>query len=331
MKAIVYDEYGAPEVLHVTELTKPVPDDHELLIRVHATHVNFGDLLARDFRSVTPRRFNMPALIWVLARLAFGLRKPRRRILGSEFAGEVEAVGAAVTSFRPGDRVFGYRGERMGAYAEYLCMPADGVVALMPANLTFEQAASVPYGAINALNVLRKAKVQPGQRILINGASGAIGSAAVQLAKVHFGAEVTGVCSTAHVELVRSLGADRVIDYTRDDFTRDGETYDAIIDILGKSSFARSKSSLKPHGIHLFVSFKAKQLAQMLWTAIRGGKRVICVLLPEQAADLAVVRDLVEAGRFAAVVDTTFPLEQASSAHRYAEQGPRAGSVAITV
>jgi len=331
MKAIVYDEYGSPEVLHVTELAKPVARADELLIRVHATHVNFGDLLARNFKSITPRQFRMPAAFWLVARLTFGVRRPRKRVLGDEFAGVVEAVGSAVSRFKPGDEVFGSRGEEMGAYAEYLRMPAAGVVAHKPANLTYAQAATIPYGAIHALNALKKAKLRRGQRILINGASGGIGSAAVQLAKAHFGAHVTGVCSTAHMELVTSLGADKVIDYTREDFTRNGETYDVILDILGKSSFKHCKASLNPEGTLVFVSFKTRQLIQMVWTSVRRGKRVLCVLLPAVAKDLEVVKELVEAGKFVAVVDTWFPLERASEAHRYLEQGHEPANVAITV
>jgi NADPH:quinone reductase-like Zn-dependent oxidoreductase len=331
MKAIVYTEYGAPDVLHLAEVAKPAPKDNEVLIRIHATPVNFGDLLGRNFIAVSPRKFNMPMFFWLPARIAFGIRKPKKNILGSEFAGEVEAVGATVTRFKPGDQVFGYRGQSMGAYAEYLCMSEDGVLAIKPANLTYEEAATVPYGAFNALNMLKKANVQPGQKILINGASGGIGSAALQLAKSHFRADVTGVCSTPRVEYVKSLGADKVIDYTREDFTRNGETYDAIFDILGKSSFARSKKSLKPNGIQLFVSFKTKQLLQMLWTSIRGGKQVICALLPEKAEDLRAVKELVEAGKITAVIDKCFSLEQAAQAHRYTESGHKAGSVIITV
>ena len=269
MKAIIYTEYGSPDVLHLAEVAKPAPKDNEVLIRIHATPVNFGDLIARNFKSITPRKFNMPVLLWLPVRLAFGFRKPRKHILGSEFAGEVEAVGAAVTRFKPGDQVFGYRGQSMGAYAEYVCMPENGVLAIKPANLTYEEAATIPYGALTALSLLRKVNVQRGQKVLINGASGGIGSAAVQLAK-YFGAEVTGVCGTPRVEFVKALGADKVIDYTQEDFTRNGETYDLIVDILGKSSLARGKRSLKPNGRYLFASFKMKQLAQMLWTKIRG-------------------------------------------------------------
>jgi NADPH:quinone reductase-like Zn-dependent oxidoreductase len=330
MKAIVYTEYGTPDVLQLKEVVKPAPKDNEVLIRIHATPVNFGDILARDFKSVTPRKFNMPIFFWLPAGLAFGFNKPKKHILGSEFAGEVEAVGTAVTRFKPGDQVFGYRGQNMGAYAEYLCMPEDGVLAIKPANLTFTEAAAIPYGAFYALNMLKKANVQPGQKILINGASGGIGSAAAQLAKSHFGAHVTGVCSTPRVAYVKSLGADKVIDYTREDFTRNGETYDAIFDVLGKSSFARCKNSLKPGGLLLFVSFKTKHLLQMLWTSIRGDKRVICALLPEKAEDLLLVKELVEAGKIKAIIDKCYPLEQAAEAHRYVEAGQKAGSVVIT-
>jgi len=330
MKAIVYTEYGPPDVLHLKEVTKPAPKDNEVLIRIHATTVNFGDLLARNFKSVTPRQFNMPFFFWLPARLAFGLNKPRQPILGSEFAGEVEAVGAAVTRFKKGDQVFGYVGEGMGAYAEYRCMPEDGCVALKPANLSYAEAAVIPYGSIMALSLLRKAKIQSGQKVLINGASGGIGSAAVQLAR-YFGAEVTGVCSTPRLEFVKALGADHVIDYTQEDFTQSGETYDLIFDILGKSSFSRCKKSLKSKGIQLFASFKLKQLLQMPWTSLIGDKKVICALAPGSLADLISVKELVEAGKIKAIIDRCYPLEQAAEAHRYVEQGHKQGQVVITV
>ncbi len=330
MKAIVYTEYGSPDVLQLKEVAKPAPQDNEVLIRIHAAPVNFGDLLARNFKSVTPRQFNMPLFFWLPARLAFGFRKPKKHILGSEFAGEVEAVGAAVTRFKPGDQVFGYRGPSMGAYAEYICMPEDGVLAIKPANMTCEEAATMPYGALTALTLLRKVNIQPGQKVLINGASGSIGSAAVQLAKT-FGAEVTGVCSTPRLELVKALGADKVIDYTKEDFTQNGETYDVIFDILGKSSFGRGKQVLKPHGIYLFASFKMKQLVQMLRTKMAGGQKVICALSSEVAADLTFITGLIEAGKYKAIIDKRFPLAQAAEAHRYAESGRKAGSVVITL
>jgi len=330
MKAIVYTEYGSPDVLHLSEVEKPAPKDNEILIRIHATTVNFGDMLARNFKAVSPRKFNMPFFFWLPARLAFGFRKPRKHILGSEFAGEIEAVGAAVTRFKKGDQVFGYAGEGMGAYAEYRCMPEDGCVTLKPANLSYAEAAVIPYGAIMALSLLRKASIQPGQKVLINGASGGIGSAAVQLAR-HFGAEVTGVCGTPRLEFVKALGADHVIDYTKEDFTQSGETYNLIFDILGKSSFSRCKKSLKSKGIQLFASFKMKQLFQMLWTSLIGDKKVICAMAPGSLADLISVKELVEAGKIKAIIDRCYPLEQAAEAHRYVEQGHKQGQVVITV
>ena len=211
----------------------------------------------------------------------FGFSKPKVNILGSEFAGEVEAAGSSVTRFKPGDQVMGYLGQRMGAYAEYVCMPESGSLALKPANMSYAEAAAVPYGAIMATSLLRRANVQPGHKVLINGASGGIGSAAVQLAK-HYGAEVTGVCGTPRLDYVKALGADHVIDYTREDFTQNGETYDLIFDVLGKSSFARCKNSLKPNGIYLLASFKTKALLQMLWTKMAGSKKVICAMASEK-------------------------------------------------
>jgi NADPH:quinone reductase-like Zn-dependent oxidoreductase len=271
----------------------------------------------------------MPLPLWFLSKLLFGFKRPRITILGSEFAGEIEAVGKDVKRFRKGGKVFGYRGPRMGAYAEYLCMPENGVVAPKPAGMTYAEAAAVPYGAIMALNLLRKVDLRPGQRILVNGASGGIGPAVVQLAK-YFGAEVTGVCGTQRLKLVKSLGADKVIDYTKEDFTDSGETYAFIIDILGKSSFSRVKRSLKPNGRCLLVSFKMKQLFQMLWTKIKGGKRVICALSTEKAEDLTFIKELIEAGKIKSVIDRCYPLEQAAEAHRYYESGKKKGSVVIT-
>jgi NADPH:quinone reductase-like Zn-dependent oxidoreductase len=330
MKAIVYSNYGPPEVLQLKEVAKPIPRDNQVLIRVHATSVNFGDILARNFSAISPRQFNMPFVLWLLAKISIGLSQPKITILGNEFAGEVEAVGKNVKRFKPGDQVFGHPGQSFGAYAEYLCLPDDGVLAIKPANMTYEEAAVVPYGAVMALNLLRKVNIQAGQKVLINGASGGIGSAAVQIAKL-FGAEVTGVCGTPRLEFVKSLGADRVIDYTKEDFTKNGETYDLIFDILGKSSFERCKNSLKPNGVLLYASFKVKQLFQMLWSSMTGGKKIICAIAPGSTEDLISVKDLIEAGKIKAIIDRCFPLEQTAEAHRYVEEGHKSGNVVITI
>jgi NADPH:quinone reductase-like Zn-dependent oxidoreductase len=330
MKAVVYTKYGSPEVLHLTEVEKPTPKDNEVLIHVRATPVNIGDLWARNFKRFTPRNFSMPGPLWLPARIAFGWNKPKVNILGSEFSGDVEAVGKDVTQFRKGDPVFGYRGQKMGANAEYLTMPEDGLVTHKPTNLTYEEAATVPYGSLTALNLLRKVNIQPGQKVLINGASGGIGSYAVQLAK-YYGAEVTGVCGTPRMEFVKVLGADHVIDYTREDFTKNGETYDLIFDVMNKSSFARCENSLTPKGRYLLASFKMKQLFQMLWTSRSDGKKVICALSSETPDDLRLIRKLVEEENIRTVIDQCIPLEQAADAHRYIESGHKKANVVLVV
>ena len=331
MKAIVRTEYGTPDVLQLKEVEKPTPKDNEILIRVHATSVNFGDLMARNFKAISPRKFNMPFFFWLPAKIAFGLGKPIITVLGSELAGEIEAVGKDVTKFKAGDQVFAYLGMNMGANAEYVCIPESGSVALKPSKLSYEEAATLPYGAIMATSLLGKANLQRGQKVLINGASGGIGSMAVQLAK-YYGAEVTGVCGTPRLEFVRSIGADKVIDYTRKDFTQNGETYDLIFDILGRSSFSRVKRSLKPDGIYLLSSFKMKALLDMLWTSLTGSKqKVICAFANETPESLAFVKKLVEEGKVRAIVDKSFPMEQAAEAHRYVEQGRKQGNVVIAI
>lgn len=330
MKAIVYTEYGGPDVLHLREVEKPTPKDNEVLIRNRATTVNVGDLWARNFKAITPSRFTMPLPLWLPSRMYFGWSKPRVRILGSEFAGDVEAVGKNVKQFKAGDPVFGYRGQSMGAYAEYLCVPEDGMVDHKPDNMAYEEAAAVPYGAFTALSLLRRANLQPWQNVLINGASGGIGAAAVQLAR-HFGAQVTGVCGTPRLEFVRALGAHKVIDYTCQDFTKNGETYDLIFDILGKSSFSRCRSSLTPNGIYLLASFKMKQLYQMLATSRTTGQKVICALSAERQQDLSSIKELVEAGKIITIIDRCYPLEHAAEAHRYVESGSKTASVVLTM
>lgn len=330
MKAIVYTEYGPPDVLRLQEVAKPTPQDNELLIRNYATSVNYGDIIARQFNRMSFREFNMPLPFWFFARLAFGWNKPKKPILGSEFAGVVEVVGKAVTRFQVGDQVFGYQGQNMGADAEYLCIAEDGEVALKPANMSYEEAAVVPYGAITALNLLRKVEIQKGDKVLIVGASGSIGAAAVQFAK-QYGAEVTGVCGTPRVTFVKALGADKVIDYTQEDFVQNGETYDLIFDILGRGSWARVKNSLKPDGRYLLASFKMRHLLPMLWTSLSGRKKVICALAAENSGDLPIIKELIEAGQFKTVLDQSFPLERLAEAHRYVEQGHKQGQIAITV
>ena len=331
MKAIVLTKYGPPDVLQLKEVGKPAPKDREILVKIHATPVNFADILIRNFRAISPRKFHMPFLFWLIGKVNFGFRKPKIIILGSEFAGEVEAVGKDVTRFRKGDRVFGYCGPRMGANAEYLCMRENGMVAIKPATMTYEEAAAVPYGAIMALNILRKINLQPGQKVLVNGASGGIGPVVVQIATFHFGAKVTGVCGASRMEYVKSLGADKVIDYSREDFTKSGETYDFIIDILGKSPFSRCRHSLTPNGRCLYVSFKMKQVFQMLWTSMIGRKKAICVLVNEKTEDLIFIKELIEAGKVRSVIDKSYPLEQAVEAHRYSESGSKKGYVVIAI
>jgi len=331
MKAIVYTEFGPPDVLRLREVAKPVPGNHDVLVRVQAATVGFGDTLVRNFAAVSPRKFHMPWLFWLIGRLNFGFWKPRIHILGNEFAGGVEAVGKRVTRFKKGDQIFGYRGPRMGAYAEYLCVSETGMVTAKPSNMSYEQAAACPYGAVMALGLLRKLRLRTGQAVLVVGASGGIGPAVVRLAKFHFGANVTGVCGVARLEYVRSMGADAVIDYNREDFADRPETYDLVIDILGKSSYARCLRVLRPRAHLVYVSFKAKQLLQMLRTSVSVRRKVICALVAERQEDLILVRELMEAGKIRPVVDRTFPLEQVAEAHRYAEGGAKMGSVVISL
>jgi len=324
MKAIVYHEYGPAEVLKLAEVAKPAPKDDEVLIRIHATSVTTGDVNMRGFTFV-PRGFGL------ISRLGFGYRRPSKAILGVEFAGEIEAVGKNVTLFKAGDQVFGLDGAGIGAYAEYKCMPESGGLALKPASLTYEEAAAVPNGALTALTFLKKlANLRPGQQILVNGASGSVGSAAVQIAK-YLGAEVTGVCSAANVSLVKSLGADHVIDYTREDFTRGGQVYDIVFDTVGKTSLARCRKALRPGGLFLASAGGLPEFVQMLWTSLVGGQKVLAGVSSESKEDLALVKELVETGKLRPVIDRRYPLEQTAEAHRYVDTGRKKGNVVITV
>ena len=323
MKAIVCTKYGPPEVLQLREVEKPTPKDNEVLIRIHATTVTSGD--------VRMRSFTWSRWFWLPGKIIFGLRRPRKPISGNEEAGVIESVGRDVTLFKKGDQVFGaYSGiSNGGAYAEYNCLPEKGLVVIKPVNMTYEEAAAVPIGGGTALHILRKGDIQSGQKVLIYGASGSVGTFAVQLAK-YFGAEVTGVCSTTNLELVKSLGADKVIDYTQEDFTKSGQTYDAIFDTVMKTSFSRCKSSLKQRGVYLTVDWP---LLQALWTSMVGSKKVIFPGTPASGKTelLIFLKELIEAGKITSVIDRRYPLEQISEAHRYVETGHKKGNVVITV
>jgi NADPH:quinone reductase-like Zn-dependent oxidoreductase len=323
MKAIVYEKYGPPEVLQLKDVKKPIAKDNEVLIKIYATTV-----AAEDPRW---RSFTFPAWGWLPMRIQVGLRKPRNKILGFELAGEIESVGKDVKLFKEGDRVFGHTLSG-GTYAEYKCMPEDGVLAIKPDNTTYEEAVAIPNGGLTALLFLRKGSIQSGQKVLINGASGTVGIAAVQLAK-YFGAEVTGVCSSRNVEMVKSLGADEVIDYTEEDFTQSGESYDIIFDVKGWKSFSRCKKLLKKGGIYLTTNPGLKVFLQILWTSLMGSKKVKWVAsgLIAKAEDLIFIKELVEGGKIKSVIDRCYPLGQMAEAHRYVETGHKKGDVVITL
>ena len=322
MKAVQYHHYGPPEVLKLVEIDRPAPKENEVLIKVHATTVTVADSRLRGF--------NVPTAAWIPARLTMGLAGPKNTILGAEIAGEIAAVGQGVTRFQPGEQVFALSFPDFGGYVQYKCLPADGVIALKPANLTYEQAAALPVGARTALHYLRKANLQPGDKVLVYGASGSVGTYAVQLAK-YFGAEVTGVCSTANLDLVKSLGADHVIDYTKQDFSAAGERYDMIFEAVDKSSFSACMSVLKENGIYINITVPLPR-PEMLWAKITGRQTLILGENPRREADdLVFLTDLVEAGQLKPVVDRSYPLEQIVAAHRYVDQGHKKGNVTIRV
>ena len=328
MKAIIWTRYGPPEGLRLQEVDKPTPKDNEVLIKIHATTVTAGDCEMRSLR--------FPPWLALPMRLYAGLARPTRvKIIGQELAGEIETVGKEVRSFKVGDQVFGTTGFGSGTYAEYMCMPAepgemDGVLAKKPTNMTYEEAAAVPTGGLEALHFLRRGNIQSGEKVLINGAGGSIGTFGIQLAK-YFGAEVTGVDSTAKLDMLRSVGADHVVDYTQEDFTRRGETYDVIFDVVGKGSFSRSIKSLKENGRYLLANFALSKMVRGQWISMRSNKKVIIEVSSPKTEDLVFLRELIEAGVIRSIIDRRYPLEQIVEAHKFVETGQKKGNVVVTV
>ena len=323
MKAIICTKYGPPEVLQLKEVEKPIPTDNEILIKIVATSVTIADCRVRGF--------NVPLSFWLPARIALGWRKPKKDILGGELAGKIEFIGKNVTLFKKGDTIFAFPGHNsFGCYAEYKCMPEDGVIATKPDNVTFEEAAAISFGGGTALHFMREANIKSGQKVLIYGASGSVGTYAVQLAKC-FGAQVTGVCSTTNLKLVKSLGADKVIDYTKDDFTQNGEKYDIIFDAVGKSPYSGCIRSLKPGGTYLHAVATPALSLRMRWTSMTTNKKMIGGTLTPKAEDLIYLKELIEAGKIKPVIDRTYPLEEIVEAHRYVDKGHKKGNVIITL
>ena len=320
MKAITCDRYGPPEVLQFEELAKPVPGDNEVLIRTHATTVTSGDWRARSL--------SMPPGFGLIARLIFGIRGPRQRVLGGELAGEVESVGKDVTSFQAGDRVFVFTGAKLGCYVEYMRIPEDGKIVRMPDNLTFGEAAALSFGGTTALDFFRKGQLQQGERVLINGASGGVGTTAVQLAR-HFGAHVTGVCSGRNTELVRSLGADKVIDYTQQDFAELDARYDIIMDTVGTAPWSKSRRSLSDDGRLLCVLGSMSDLLRAPLVALTSQRKIIAGPAAERLDDLHLLAELASCGALKPVIDRQYPIDQIVEAHRFVDTGRKAGNVVI--
>lgn len=326
MKAVVWTAYGPPEVLKLMEVPKPVPKADEVLIRIHATTVTAGDCEMRTLK--------LPLNLGFPMRIYNGLSRPGRiTILGQELAGEIEAAGPAVTRFKPGDQVFATTGFSLGGYAEYICRPenpSEGVLALKPANLSYAEAAAVPFGGLEALHLLRQAQLHQGEKMLVVGAGGTIGTYAIQLAR-HFGAVVTAVDRGAKLDLLRALGADQVVDYTQEDYTQAGDHYDVIFDVIGKSPFSRCLDLLNENGRYLLAAPKISQMLRGAWISRRSSKRIIPTNSAQKLDDLLFLRELIEAGQLKPVIDRSFPLEQAVEAHRYAESGQKQGNLVLTV
>jgi len=328
MKAIVWTKYGSPDGLQLKEVEKPVPKDDEILIKIHATTITAGDC--------EMRRLELPLMLSFPVRLYAGFLRPKRiPILGQELAGEVEEIGANVRSYKVGDQVFGTTGFGFGAYAEYICLPekpddAQGTLAPKPTNLTYEEAAAVPTAGFEALHFLRKADIQPGKKVLVVGAGGSIGTFAIQLAR-HFGAEVTGVDSTEKMDMLRSIGAKHVIDYTKENYTRNGETYDLIIDVVGRRGVLRRLKLLKPDGYYFLAYAGLSHILLSIWTSITSKKKFKIEASNQTKEDLMLLKELIEERKLKSIVDRSFPLEQVPDAHRYVEAGSKKGNVVITV
>lgn len=320
MKAILYQQYGPPDVLQMADIAKPIPKPNEILIKTYATTVTSGDWRVRSL--------TVPAGFGWMTRLVFGVSRPRQPILGSELAGVVESVGEAVSRFKVGDAVFAFSDARMGCYAEYKCMPQDGAVARKPPGLSYGEAAALSFGGTTALDFLRRAKLQRGESVLINGASGAVGAAAVQLAR-HFGAHVTAVCGTANMAWVRALGASQVIDYTQEDFTQNGQTYHVIMDTVGTAPFSRCQASLRDGGRLLLVLAGLADMLHAPWASLTSGKKVIAGPVSVRAEDLPLLAELAATGAFKAVIDRRYRFEQMVEAHRYVDSGRKKGNVVV--
>lgn len=317
MKAAVYNQYGTPEVLHLKEVPKPTPKPNEILIRIKATAVNSGDVRLRKADPFAVRLF-------------FGLTKPKINILGSVFSGVVEQVGNQVSHFKVGDEVFGHTNMTFGAYAEYITIPDTASLALKPAQLSHQDAAAIPFGGVTALHFINKAAIKTGDKVLIAGASGAVGSAAVQLAK-SLGAEVTAVCSASNFNMVKSIGADKVIDYTKEDFTRNGELYDVIFDAVNAISVSDSFKSLHKNGTMILSAAGMSEMFQGLWKSSTTGKKVLTGVISHSAADIIYIKNLIETGQYKPVIDRSYPLEQIADAHAYAETGHKKGNIIINI
>ena len=322
MKAIVWTKYGPPDVLQLQEVEKPNPKDNEVLINVKAATVTAGDCELR--------RFDITILLWLLVRIMVGIRKPRIKILGQELSGEVESVGRNVTQFKEGDPVFAATEMRLGAYAEYACLPGKFPIAIKPSNMSYEEAATIPTGGLNALHFLRKGDIGTGQKVLINGAGGSIGTYALQIAK-SFGAHVSCVDSKDKLDMLSSLGSDKVIDYMQEDFTSNGENYDIIIDVVGKCSFSKTVRSLSPNGHYILGNPNLAGRVRGLWVSMTTNKKVKSELASYKAEDLVFLKELIEAGKVKSVIDRKYPLEQVAKAHSYVEEGHKKGNVVISI